>query len=70
VRGENSKKKTIDSREVFKKGFSEFSIYLPRVSCLSQFVSERSGYSLCVCDQTDQGDETEGFEREGLEMER
>jgi hypothetical protein len=27
-------------------------------------------YSLCFSNQTDQGDKTEGFEREGLEMER
>jgi hypothetical protein len=27
-------------------------------------------YSWCFSDQTDQGDETESFEREGLEMER
>jgi hypothetical protein len=27
-------------------------------------------YSLCFNNQTDPGDETEGFQREGLEMER
>ena len=59
-------------------------IYLPRVLChipvvLSVILSSchpvcRSGgtlsYSLCFSNQIDQGGKTEGFEREGLEMER
>ncbi len=52
-------------------------IYLSRVLCLSYSchipVCRSCGtlsYSLCFSKQTDQEDETEGFEREGLEMER
>ncbi len=37
--------------------------------CVCVTIAERSGYSLCFSDQTDQGDKTEGLEREGLEME-
>jgi hypothetical protein len=33
-------------------------------------VCVRSGYSFSFSNQTDQGDETEGLEREGLKMER
>ena len=60
----------------------EFIIYLPRVLChipvvLSVILSSchpvcRScgtlSYSLCFSNQIDQGDETEGLEREGLEI--
>ncbi len=48
-----------------------FIIYLSRVLCLSVCVcvcvtfAERSGYSFSFSNQTDQGDETEGLEREG-----
>ncbi len=59
-------------------------IYSSRILCLSScrpviFLSSchpvcRScgtlSYSLCYSNQTDEGDETEGFKREGLEMER
>jgi hypothetical protein len=62
----------------------KFIIYLPRVLChipvvLSVILSSchpvcRScgtlSYSLCFSNQIDQGGKTEGFEREGLEMER
>jgi hypothetical protein len=61
-----------------------FIIYLPRVLCLSPcrlviFLSScrpvchccgTLSYSLSFSNQTDQGDETEGLEREGLEMGR
>ena len=51
-------------------------IYLPRVLCLSFVLSYSChscgtlSYSLCFSNQTDQGDKTKGFEREGLEIER
>ncbi len=59
-------------------------IYLPRILCLSFVLSYSCrpvilsschicgtlSYFLCFSNQTDQGNETEGFEREGLEMER
>jgi hypothetical protein len=38
--------------------------------CVCVTISERSGYSLCFSNQNDQEYETEGLEREGLEMER
>jgi len=61
-----------------------FIIYLARILCLSFILSSchpvvlsyfcRScgtlSYSLCFRNQTDQGDETEGLGREGLERER
>jgi hypothetical protein len=54
-----------------------FIIYSSRILCLSYSchipVCRSCGtlsYSLCFSDQTDKGDETEGLEREGLEMER
>jgi hypothetical protein len=53
-----------------------FIIYLPRVLCLSYSCLSSChscgtvSYSLCLSNQSDQGDEREGFEREGLEMER
>jgi hypothetical protein len=37
--------------------------------CVCITIAERSGYSLCFSDQTEQGDKTEGLEMEGLEME-
>ncbi len=52
-------------------------IYLPRILCLSFSchipVCRSCGtlsYSLCFSNQTDQEDEMEGLEREGLEGER
>ncbi len=62
-----------------------FIIYLPRILCLSSCLSSchipviflsschscgTLSYSLCLSNQTDQGDEREGFEREEIEMER
>ncbi len=56
-------------------------IYLPRVLCLSVCDSVclcvcvticvgTLCYSLSFCNQTEQGEKTEGLEREGLKMER
>ncbi len=46
------------------------SCHIPVVLSYSCHICGTLSYSLCFGDQTDQGDETEGFEREGLEMER
>ncbi len=48
-------------------------IYSSRILCLSSCLSScrscgTQSYSLCFSNLTDQGDETEGLEREGLEM--
>jgi hypothetical protein len=50
-------------------------IYLSRVLCLCVCLSVchncgTLSYSFSFSNQTDQGDETEGLEREGLKMER
>ncbi len=45
--------------------------FLSRSSALSLFPHKNLlSYSICFCNQSDQGAQTEGFEMEGLEMER
>jgi hypothetical protein len=46
------------------------SCHIPVVLSYSCHICGTLSYSLCFSNQTDQGNETEGFEREGLEMER
>jgi hypothetical protein len=46
------------------------SCHIPVVLSYSCHICGTLSYSLCFSNQTDQGDKTEGFEREGLEMER
>ncbi len=59
--------RTKDRQRILDK----YMIYLSRVLCLS--VCHNCGtlsYSFSFSNQTDQEDETEGLEREGLKMER
>ncbi len=71
-------------RFIVREGWNELTIYLSRVLCLSSCLSScrpvvlsyschscgTLSYSLCHSNQTDRVVETEGFEREGLEVER
>ena len=46
---------------------------IPSTFCPALLKSEKNivkNHSFCISHQTDQGDKTEAFEREGLEMER
>ncbi len=63
------------SREKCKQGTDKAThlsyIYLSRVLRLCVTICCRTlSYSFCFSNQTDQGDETEGLDMEGLEMER
>ena len=46
------------------------SCHIPVVLSYSCHICGTLSYSLCFRNQTDQGDKTEGFEREGLEIKR
>jgi hypothetical protein len=61
--------KQIENFKISEK--KSYIIYLSRVLCLS--LCHNCGtlsYSFNFSNQTDQGDQTEGLKREGLEMER